>query len=183
MILWMLRGMGNSAIIPDQCLHWLWYNIELHVLIESCYIIIEIILLYINTLRKGLIHTNQVNYYMMNFINFWLEMQVAIKHEENLSFYPVVLNCKYHWCNFQIFVYSNLQNSLAASGGVITFCTARLMVSPYVCREEHGLVPRQFSHVWPCLSGTFYMALALACHWYWWMGRQVCRHTFIKDYI
>lgn len=125
------------------------------------------------------IHTNQVHYYMINFINFWLQMQVAIKHEKNLSFYPVVLNCKYHWCNFQIFGYSNLQNSLAASGGVITFCTARLMVSPYVCREEHGLVPRQFSHVWPCLGGTFYMALALACRWYWWMRRQVCRHTFI----
>lgn len=71
---------------------------------------------------------------------------------------------------FEIYVYSNLQNSLAASGGVITFCTARLMVSPYVCREEHRLVPRQFSHVWPCLGGTFYMALALACRWYWWMG-------------
>lgn len=96
------------------------------------------------------IHTNQVNYHMMNFINFWLQMQVAIKHEKNLSFYPVVLNCKYHWCNFQIFGYSNLQNSLAASGGVITLCTARVMVSPYVCREEHGLncpTPIQ-----PCLT-------------------------------
>lgn len=38
---------------------------------------------------------------MMNFINFWLQMQLAIKHEKNLSFYPVVLNCKYHWCNFR----------------------------------------------------------------------------------
>lgn len=125
------------------------------------------------------IHTNQVNYYMMNFINFWLEMQVAIKHEENLSFYPVVLNCKYHWCNFQIFVYSNLQNSLAASGGVITFCTARLMVSPYVCRRNTGL-----SHA---NSAMFDPASAVRFIWLWpwpvadidgWGGRCADIHLF-----
>lgn len=176
-ILWMLRGMGNSAIIPDQCLHWLWYNIELHVLIKSCYL--EIVLLYINTLRKGRIHTNQVNYRMMNLINFWLQMQVAIKQRKILVFILLCWSVNITDATFEIYVYSNLQNSLAAGGGVITFCTARLMVSPYVCREEHRLVQRQFSHVWPCLGGTFYMALALACRWYWWMGRQVCRHTFI----
>lgn len=115
---------------------------------------------------------------MMNFINFWLQMQVAIKQRKILVFILLCWSVNITDATFEIYVYSNLQNSLAAGVSSLSALLGWWCRHMYVARNT-GL-----SHA---NSAMFDPASVVRFIWLWpwpvadidgWGGRCADIHLF-----